>query len=195
LSTSQGLFHQATSTLRHILEPDLPDKFPSRYLSFDGDRLMINLPPGSVVDFEQFEQRLPEAIENGGLDALQKALGLYVGDLFPIDRYADWSAGRRDHLEELYLRGLLALGQVYFAQEQYYPALNCARSIIQRDNWNEDAVLLGMRAYFRLGDVPRAIRLYNNLKETLAEDLQLQPRSDLRALADQMRRDRNQTPS
>jgi DNA-binding SARP family transcriptional activator len=192
LSTSQGLFHQATSTLRHILEPNLPDKFPSRYLSFDGDRIMINLPPGSMVDFEQFEQRLPEVIESGGVESLQKALNLYIGDLFPIDRYADWSAGRRDHLEELYLRGELALGQAYYSQEQYYPALNCARTVIQRDNWNEDAVLLGMRAYYRLGDVPRALRLYKNLEKTLAEDLQLQPRSDLRTMADKLRQDRNQ---
>ena len=28
-------FHQATSALRRALEPDLPDKFPSRYLAVE----------------------------------------------------------------------------------------------------------------------------------------------------------------
>jgi DNA-binding SARP family transcriptional activator len=31
--------YQATSTLRRIFEPDLPDKFPSGYLVIEGERI------------------------------------------------------------------------------------------------------------------------------------------------------------
>jgi len=32
---AQVLFHHATSALRRALEPELPDKFPSRYLEVE----------------------------------------------------------------------------------------------------------------------------------------------------------------
>ncbi len=186
-STALAQFHQATSTLRHILEPDLPDKFPSRYLVVEGERVSLYLPPGTVVDFERFEQALPIAIRSRNIEDLEQALAMYIGEIFPMDRYSDWSASRRKSLEELYLRGLLALGQAYMGKQQFFKALECSRRILQLDGWNEDAVLLGMQAYVQLRDHPRAMRLYLDLQRTLDSELGLSPRSDLRALADEMR--------
>lgn len=186
-STAMAQFHQATSTLRHILEPDLPDKFPSRYLTVEGERVYLNLPPGSVVDFERFEQILPPAMRSMAVDDLEQALSLYTGELFPMDRYNDWSASRRESIEELYQRGLLALGQAYFQQKQFFESLECARKILSRDSWNEDAVLLGMQSYVNLRDAPRALRLYMDLEDTLSKELNLKPRADLRTLAQELR--------
>jgi DNA-binding SARP family transcriptional activator len=186
-STAMAQFHQATSTLRHILEPDLPDKFPSRYLTVEGERVFLNLPPGTVVDFERFEQILPPAMRSMNVDDLEQALSLYTGELFPMDRYSDWSASRRESIEELYQRGLLALGEAYFQQKQYFESLECSRKILARDSWNEDAVLLGMQSYVNLRDFPRALRIYLDLETTLEKELHLKPRADLRALADQLR--------
>ncbi len=187
-SAALAQFHQATSTLRHILEPDLPDKFPSRYLIVEGERVSLYLPPGTVVDFERFEQTLPIAIRSGNIDDLEQALAMYTGEIFPMDRYSDWSASRRKSLEELYLRGLLALGQAYMEKQQYFKALDCSRRILQLDAWNEDAVLLGMQAYMQLRDHPRAMRLYLDLQQTLDSELGLTPRSDLRALTSELRK-------
>ncbi len=187
-STALAQFHQATSTLRHILEPDLPDKFPSRYLLVEGERVSLYLPPGTVVDFERFEQALPIAMRSGNIDDLEQALAMYTGEIFPMDRYSDWSASRRKSLEELYLRGLLALGQAYMEQQQFFKALDCSRRILHLDAWNEDAVLLGMQAYVQMRDVPRAMRLYLDLQQTLDSELGLTPRSDLRTLAEELRK-------
>ncbi|RPJ50547.1 MAG: hypothetical protein EHM21_04755, partial [Chloroflexi bacterium] len=104
----EDLLHQATSALRHALEPDLPDKFPSRYLKVEGEHIALNLPPGSTVDFEDFERVLPLAIQTHGAERLQEALNLYSGELFPSDRYADWSEEKRQSLAELRQRGLLS---------------------------------------------------------------------------------------
>lgn len=190
LSTSQDLFHQATSTLRHILEPDLPDKFPSRYLTVEGERVFVNLPQGSMVDFEHFEQELPIALQSRQINRLQEALALYTDDLFPMDLYQDWSASRRQELVDLYLHGLLVLGQAYLERQSYDQAANCALKILQRDIWNEDATLLGMQAYIGMNSSPRAVHLYQKLEATLAEDLDLQPRSDLRQLVANIKRAR-----
>jgi DNA-binding SARP family transcriptional activator/tetratricopeptide (TPR) repeat protein len=187
-STAQDLFHQATSALRHILEPNLPVKFPSRYLRVESERVTLELPPGSAVDFEQFETLLPAAIEGKKIDELKRLLALYTGDLFPHDVYSDWSVGARERLAHLYVRGQLALAEGYLANGQVYPALECCMDVLKRDPWNEDAVLWGMKACLALNDAPRAMRLYVNLERTLQKELGITPRSDLRELVQQIRR-------
>jgi DNA-binding SARP family transcriptional activator len=183
---AQDLFHQATSTLRHILEPDLPDKFPSRYLAVEGDRVFLRLPPGSVVDFMQFEQSLPPAINTRNIEHLKNVIGSYTGALFPSDQYSDWAISRRESLSELYVRGLLALGNEYLDQGDFYDALECSRRILQQDIWNEDGVLLGMKSCIRLRDIPRAMRIYMDLERTLHTELKISPREDIRLLANQL---------
>lgn len=182
------LLHQATSALRHALEPDLPDKFPSRYLRVEGEWVSLILPPGSQVDFVQFENAVPAAIQTKNTERLQEAVSMYYGDLFPSDRYADWSADRRQYLAELYQRGLLALAGAYLEQEQYYNVINCCRQVLKMDSWNEDAVLLSMQAYTGLRNIPQAIHIYQQLEETLKTELLLAPRSDLQALASSLRK-------
>lgn len=182
------LLNQATSALRHALEPDLPDKFPSRYLKVEGEQITLMLPPGSVLDFEQFERALPLAIQSRKIDRLQEALNMYSGDLFPADRYADWSAEKRQALGELRQHGLLALAQAYLNQGQYYNVVNCCRQVLQVDAWNEDAVLYAMQAFAGLQNVPHALHLYQELAKTLKEELDIAPRSDLRSLAETLRR-------
>jgi DNA-binding SARP family transcriptional activator len=131
---------------------------------------------------------LPVAMHTGNIEDLEQALAMYTGEIFPMDRYSDWSASRRKSLEELYLRGLLSLGQAYMSKQQFFKALECSRRILHLDAWNEDAVLLGMHAYTQLRDHPRAMRLYLDLQQTLDSELGLTPRSDLRALAEELRR-------
>lgn len=181
------MLHQATSALRHALEPDLPDKFPSRYLKVEGEHIALNLPPGSEIDFEHFEHVLPLAIQAQGADRLQEALSLYAGDLFPSDRYADWSEEKRHSLAELRQRGLLSLAKAYLDQNQFYNAINCCRQVLSADAWNEDAVLTIMQAYAGMHDVPHALQIYQELERTLEKELGILPREDVRALAETLR--------
>jgi DNA-binding SARP family transcriptional activator len=182
------MLHQATSALRHALEPDLPDKFPSRYLKVEGEHIALSLPPGSEVDFEHFERVLPLAIQTHSTERLQEALSLYAGDLFPSDRYADWSEEKRQSLAEQRQRGLLSLAKTYLDQNQFYNAINCSRQILSADAWNEDAVLLVMQAYAGMQDTPHALQMFQELERTLDKELRIIPRSDIRALAEALRK-------
>lgn len=181
------LLHQSSSTLRHLLEPDLPDKFPSRYLQVEGERISLKLPEGSAVDFLDFQILLPTAMKSRRVVDVEKALALYRGELFPGDRYTDWTAAQREQLVELYLKGLLWLGNLYLGEGAYHEAVDCARQILVRDPWQEEAVLLGMQAYINLRDAPRAIGLYKDLEKVLADELDLAPREDLQQLAAKIR--------
>lgn len=179
--SAQTFFHHATSTLRRILEPDLPEKFPSRYLDVAQEQITLRLPSGSTVDFEMFLNALPRAA--GSLADLEEALGLYGGELFPQDRYGDWSVETREHLSELHREARLALAKKQLAEGQATAALDTCRKILASDPWREDAVLVGMRACLALNDRPAALKLYRALKTTLRDEFQIAPREDITALA------------
>lgn len=149
---------------------------------------MLKLPVGSVIDFEQFEQQVSLAIQSENVDNLKKALSMYTGELYPMDRYSDWSRERREKLEEIYHRALLALGQAYLKLESYYNALECAQLILKQDAWFEDAALLGMQACMGLNDIPRALRMYQGLVNSLEHELGIRPRQDIQELAEKLRK-------
>jgi DNA-binding SARP family transcriptional activator len=174
------------------LEPDLPVKFPSRYLTFEGQQIELRLPPGSRVDFEEFERSLREVataapgrpIPEADRQAVIDALALYRDDLFPEDRYAAWAAAPRERLAELRQRGQLALAASWLAAGDAHGTLAACRAVLVDDAWNEEAVLLGMRACLALNDRPAAMRLYRELEAALRLELGLSPRPDVRALAE-----------
>jgi len=170
-SSTSAIFHQATSALRRALEPDLPEKFPSRYLEVDQGRVTLHLPPGSSVDFEAFE----EHIRNEEWEA---ALALYQGELLPDDRYADWATALRERLAHHYIQAALAVARKRL-EEHPDKTLDLCHRILALEPWQEEAVLLGMRAYVALNDRAGAIRLYQKLERSLQEELGVAPQAAL----------------
>jgi DNA-binding SARP family transcriptional activator len=174
-AAAQILFHHATSTLRHALEPDLPDKFPSRYLEVEEGWATLHLPPGSSVDLEAFEAHCRQG-------EWKKALALYGGDLLPAYRYADWSLAPRERLALLHQRALLAAAEAWPAEGRFVEALDACQQLLALEPWHEQAVLLGMRACAALNDLATARRLYLKLETTLHEELDTVPQPELQAL-------------
>ena len=175
----QTPFHQATSALRHALEPDLPDKFPSRYLEVEGGQVTLHLPPGSWVDWEAFEQNVRE-------EKWEEALALYSGELFPSDRYADWAAERREWTTQCFLRAGLGAARQRLEGGQAEAALEACRRMLAIEPWYEETVLIGMRACLALNDRTGALRLYCNLERILREDLGAAPQPELQQFYDKL---------
>ncbi|MCB9153943.1 MAG: hypothetical protein H6649_07800 [Caldilineae bacterium] len=170
--SAQSLFHQATSCLRRALEPDLPDKFPSRYLCVDGGQVALCLPKDSWIDFEVFETHI------AGQD-WQAALECYRGKLYPGDLYADWAAAPRERLKHSAIRAALAVAKDALEAGRYDQALNASRRALALEPWQEEAVLLGMKACVAQNDRAGAIRLYQTLDRMLGEELGIAPQEDL----------------
>ena len=92
---AQTFLHHATSSLRRILEPDLPEKFPSRYLRVENERVTLCYHTGPsrlrvvrAVASVPAEDKMEDSASNRG-ELLEAALPLYGGELFLADRYAD----------------------------------------------------------------------------------------------------------
>ncbi len=170
----QILFHHATSALRRILEPDLPDKFPSRYLTVEEGQVALILPPDSWVDLDAFEARC----RNG---EWEEALALYGGDLLTDYTYADWALAPRERLALFYQRALLAVAEARLTDGQFAQALDACRRLLAVEPWHEQAVLLGMRACVALNDLAGARRLYLKIEKILLDELDTTPQAELRS--------------
>jgi len=173
--STPALFHQATSALRRTLEPDLPGKFPSRYVTSEGGRVTLRLPEGSWVDFEALERHMET-------EAWREALALYHGELFPDDRYADWAAVPRERLRQWAVQAALAVARERLEDGDARAALEATRRALALEPWQEEAVLLGMRACLALHDRAGALRLYLDLDRRLQEELGIAPRPDVQQL-------------
>ncbi len=169
------LFHHATSALRRALEPDLPDKFPSRYLQVEEGRVTLPLPPTSSVDFESFERHCQRG-------EWEQALAIYGGEFLPEYLYAEWTTAPRLRLMQFYQRALLAIADKNLAEGLFHETLAACRRVLAIEPWQERAVLLGMRACLGLNDRAGARRLYRNLEKSLRDELQTEPQEELLAL-------------
>jgi LuxR family maltose regulon positive regulatory protein len=174
-AAAQILFHHATSALRRIFEPDLPEKFPSRYLEVSDGLVVLHPPPGSSVDYERFDTSCKQ-------QAWEAALACYEGEFLPEYRYADWSIVIRQRLMQNYQHALLEQAAAWIAEGRYTEVLDACQRVVALEPWQEQAVLLGMRACLKLNDRTGALRWYKNLEKSLRIDLGAEPQEELQSL-------------
>jgi DNA-binding SARP family transcriptional activator len=174
-AAAQPLFHHATSTLRRALEPDLPEKFPSRYLEVADGQVRLCLPPHSIVDYEVFLSHCRHAEWPAALD-------VWSGELLPMYPYANWILPQRQWLAQNRLRALVEAARIWLEEKRYVEAVDACRSALEIEPWHEPAVLLGMRACLATGDRPGALRLYKVVAQSLRDELGVEPQAELQAL-------------
>ena len=165
-------YHHAISTLRRLLEPELPDRrFPCRYLDVDDERVTLIVAPGSVFDFNDFENHF----RNNEWD---QAISLYQGEYLPMFRYAEWSITLRQHLADLYEQALLHQAMRQLQGGEPAVCLGLVRRVLLHNPWQEQAVALGMRAALTSGDRATAIKLYQRLVKVLDTALGIAPQKE-----------------
>ena len=178
-TSGRDLLHQATSALRHALEPELPTRFPSRYLLVEDGSLKIlsaSAPDlASWVDFAAFENAI-------GQGKWETALELYTGDFMPGSPYAEWTIPLRQHFITQYQQTLLEAAHRRYAAGNFAGALTLCQRLQEIEPWQEQAVLVGMHAALALKDVATARRMYQTLKKTLEIELGVAPQPELQEL-------------
>jgi DNA-binding SARP family transcriptional activator len=175
-AAAQDFYHHAVSTLRRLLEPDLPDRrFPSRYLDVDEERVTLHLPPDSRIDYLAFEAHCRR-------QEWAAALALYQGEFLPEYRYADWAALHRQRLTEAYEAALLGAAEQRLAAGDRGAALELARRLLALNPWHEAAAGVGMRAAGQLNDRASVLRIYRNLEKSLQAELGVAPQKALQDL-------------
>lgn len=172
-SAAVDFYHHAISALRHLLEPDLPDRrFPCRYLEVSEERVTLIIPPGSKIDFLEFEL----AMQN---KEWEKSIALYQGEYLALFPYLEWTIALRQHYADLFEQALLALASDRLSAGIASDCLDLVRRTLLHNPWQEQAVFLGMRAALQMNDRMTAIKLYQRLEKTIAKELGIAPHQQL----------------
>ena len=137
-------------------------------VSTTGD--MVALAPGAelVIDAEAFEAAAVAALRTPTPESCAAAAELYEGDLLPDDRYLDWLDAQRARLAQKHLEVLRA-GKLW-------------HRLIAVDPSDEPAQCALMQAALDDGNRGEAIRLFNQLRQSLHMEIGLGPSAQAVAL-------------
>jgi DNA-binding SARP family transcriptional activator len=177
----------AVHALRRALEPALAAGEPSRYLQQEGVNLVLQLGPRDWVDYLVFEQLLVEAgAAANPLPLLEQAVSLYSGDLMPEEQNS-WCVAAREGLRLRWYGVLLSLAEAQVGERQVDAAAVTLSRLLKEDPTNEEAArrLIGLLG--RQGRRTEALRLYDRLRDALAEELGVDPAPETEALAEALR--------
>jgi DNA-binding SARP family transcriptional activator len=179
VETAATTLRSAINALRNVLEPDRPNRAPSRYIHTQSPGYAYRSHPDIWLDVELFETLLRQAEKTANPNEkqllLEEATALYSDDYLISDPYADWAKSERERLRELYFHGLLALADLYSRVGNYTDAIPLARLILTRDEVRENAYQALMRYQAESGDSAAALITYERCRAILGEELGADP--------------------
>jgi DNA-binding SARP family transcriptional activator len=175
-ASAQSLFHHATSSLRQVLEPGLPARVASRYLTVEDGQIFLTLPEGSWVDYEAFESHFRKK-------EWESALAVYGGEFLSLCLYQDWTTLYRQRINYCIQTILISMAEQRLENQRFQEALELCLRLLAIEPWHERAVWIGMRACQAMADPASALRLYRDLEKNLAAELGVAPHLDVQALA------------
>ncbi len=111
----------------------------------------------------------------------QQAEALYRGDVDAPDASGDWLHEVRDRLRRTRCRALLDASNAAACLGWMRDSLDLARQAVELEE-SEEAARALMRAYAGMGEVPKAMQVFDRLRTDLAEQLGVDPSPQTRAL-------------
>ncbi len=175
---ARGNLNQLVSWVRQTLEPYLPAYFPSRYLSRDKELYQLELPEGSWVDAQRFQEvvvRAERARQAGDVNAMlahfDEGAVLYQGDYLAEHRFEDWCIKRRERLRLLAIRCFYELAKAYLERDRLETAISHARRLLELEPWHENGCAVLVRALTGSGQIEEARRACKECRERLKREL------------------------
>ena len=168
----RNLLHQ----LRHAL-PAFED-----FIQTDDETIVWRSGASYTLDVAAFDRAITSARsadQPSARSALENAITLYQGDLFP-GAYEDWLAPLRAQLRSSYATALEQLIAFYTADKEITLALQAAERLRQFDPLHETAYLQLIQLSVARGDFARAVSIYQGAVELLQRELGVAPGPELR---------------
>ena len=144
---------------------------------------------GIFIDVVEFRSRLSRAHGPQELEYLRAAVELYRGGflegffLRDSPAFEEWQFGRAEALRGECASALVRLHDLYVLQGSLDPAVECARSIVALDKFDETALRRLMRALAASGRRREAIRQFDAFRELLRRESDSEPEEETRELA------------
>ena len=162
-------------------EPTIDKEFGSSYIhSYDDfialDQELCQVDADLFIGlFRKGDERERAGDVTAALSLFNEALELYQGDFLPEDIYAPWAGTRRHAIREKYIELLNRMGNLYENQGALKKAILCHRRAIQADPILEDSYQKLMTLYYNKGKLNEALRVYEDCKQALENELKTKP--------------------
>lgn len=140
----------------------------NEFLTTSGDIVSLAPDADRIVDAERFEMAAMAALRHPSADACAAAADLYHGTLLPDDLYVDWLDAPRSAFAQKHV-DVLRAGKLW-------------QRLIAVDPSDEPAQCALMQAALDAGNRAEAIRIFNQLRQSLQLELGLGPSADAVAL-------------
>jgi DNA-binding SARP family transcriptional activator len=146
------------------------------------DGALVTLAGGSVcldrgvgIDVDAFRRAAVRArAARTNVRLYDDAIGLYAGELLPLDRFEPWAALHRDDLASIHARLALELAQLHEIRGEWRAALECLARLGARHT-EEEAYRAAMRVHALSGNRDAALLTYEACRDVLAEELGAAP--------------------
>ncbi|MDY6969544.1 MAG: BTAD domain-containing putative transcriptional regulator, partial [Spirochaetota bacterium] len=134
--------HDALSSLRKILEPEIVRGESSSYLLREGDSYKIYLGDGGWVDVDKFREEMRLVKEGNDLDDslihCLNAESILQGELFEEDRYVQWCIDERERFKEEQIELFSTIIKHYKIKEDYEKCIEYANKSLKQDKYAEN---------------------------------------------------------
>ena len=165
--------YKAIHHIRKAFSAGIQDESAEELIEISDE--LVRLAGSVATDVERFEAASRKSLESKQRHDLEYAASLYTGDLLPMDLYSKWSSLAREHLSQLYLDVLLALGARYQSIGRLAHAAETYRLALQKDPLLETTHRSLMRVFALQGQTKRAIRQYEQCRTILRDELDAEP--------------------
>ncbi len=190
---------QALFNLRKILD----DKNANpTYLLIDRETIQFNRASDYSLDLAEFnryfftcEEHLSQCTPDCSIHAsnLEKMVKLYRGEflhglnLDDSTEFEEWTLVQRESLHQRLLEAHSYLANYYELHGEYKTARSFAHQQLELDPWREEAHRQMMRLLVLDGERSAALAQYDNCRQVLAEELDVEPSTETRELYEQIR--------
>jgi predicted ATPase len=176
--------YRTLHALRQTLDTTLgPGTAEATVVFADG---VLSLVQSVWVDAHEFGQLCAAALATPSVVQLEQALALYVGDLLPDARYAEWTLAPRAALRRHRREASLALAAERRDTHEYAAAIGLLTPLLAHDAADEPIHRELMRIYALAGRRHEALRQYQACVDALERELDLPPEPQTSALYTQI---------
>lgn len=185
---ARGSLRTSLWRLRGALEPDA--SLRGSYLVVARNGIGFNTSSDYWLDLQEFEdaseiagQEPPRDSDSAArmIHRLKTAIDLYRGD-FLDGCYEDWCIFERERVRELFLRNLIRLMMLHRDGGNYTTAIQVGQQLLSRDPLLEEVHRELMRLHCLAGNRGAAIRQYQQCRQLLAKELDIEPMDETRDL-------------
>ena len=158
----------------HIVRRALEEVDGAQLLVSDADHVWLPR-DGIRIDVDVFRDAISRARRGSDVEAYQRAVGCYAGDLLPEDPYEDWTAETREELRLEYVAALEEFAALLGSRGELATAVDVARLAVAADPLREDNSVALMRLLALSGRRADALRVFDQLRQRLDEELGVKP--------------------